>query len=84
MGLKKLALMTFLTLSISACQTRIDIVEACGIGTQYEPIKLNLNSNSDAKEYQGALVYRKEEINRLNRKSKQEEICVKSIQRYRK
>lgn len=84
MILKKLVLTIFLILSISACQTRINIVRACGIGDQYEDIHLGLSRQSTINDYQSALVIRKNEIKKLNRDSAQEAVCVNEIQRYLK
>lgn len=84
MILKKLGLTIFLTLSISACQTKVDIVKACGLGNQYAPVNLGLNSDSEIEDYQSGLVIRKHELKMNNRRSEQEADCVKEIQRYMK
>lgn len=84
MILKKLALTIFLILSISACQTRINIDKACGIGRQYDDINLGLGPDSNIEDYQGALVIRKHEIKMLNRESLHKAACVNEIQRYLK
>ena len=84
MILKKLALTIFLILSISACQTKINIVKACGIGNQYDDINLGLSSASLIDDYQAALVVRKHEINKLNERASEQAICANEIQRYLK
>lgn len=84
MILKKLAPMIFLMLSISACQTKINIVKACGIGNQYDDINLGLSSESIVDDYQAALVVRKHEINKLNERALEQAVCADEIQRYLK
>jgi hypothetical protein len=82
--LKKLALMISMILSISACQTKINIVKACGIGNQYDDIHLGLSSASLIDDYQAALVVRKHEINKLNERALEQAVCANEIQRYLK
>ena len=84
MILKKLALAIFTILLTSGCQTRINIVKACGIGEQYDDINLNLSADSHIEDYQAALVVRKHEIKKLNRDAVQDAVCVNEIQRYLK
>lgn len=84
MILKKLVPMIFLILSISACQTKINIVKACGIGNQYDDINLGLSSESLIDDYQAALVVRKHEIIKLNERALEKAICANEIQRYLK
>tara|TARA_R110000850_G_scaffold254205_1_gene379524 strand:- start:56 stop:277 length:222 start_codon:yes stop_codon:yes gene_type:complete len=73
-----------LILSISACQTKINIVKACGIGNQYDDNNLGLSSASLIDDYQAALVVRKHEINKLNERASEQAICANEIQRYLK
>ena len=84
MILKKLALMISMILSISACQTKINIVKACGIGNQYDDIHLGLSSNSSLEDHQAGLVIRKHEINKLNERALEQAVCSNEIQRYLK
>ena len=84
MILRKSGLMIFLILLISGCQTKINIVKACGIGNQYDDIYLALNSESKVVDYQKALVIRKHEISRLNERALEQKACANEIQRYLK
>ena len=81
MMLKKLALMISMIL-LTSCATKISIVKACGLGSEYERLHLGLDENSKIPDYQVGLVIRKSEINMLNRRAKNEASCVEEIQKH--